>query len=116
MFGRAYGIARSMALYHGVPGRHRKMLRFYGEFLGPGDIGFDVGAHVGSRVRAWRALGARVVAVEPQPDFARILRLFFGRDRDVTIVPKALGAEPGSARLGISTATPTVSSLSTDWI
>jgi FkbM family methyltransferase len=105
-----------MALYHGVPGRHRKMLRFYGEFLGPGDIGFDVGAHVGSRVRAWRALGARVIAVEPQPDFARILRLFFGRDGDVMIVPKALGAEPGTARLGISTATPTVSSLSTDWI
>jgi FkbM family methyltransferase len=116
MFNRAYGIARSMALYHGVPGRHRKMVRFYGEFLGPGDVGFDVGAHVGSRVRAWRALGARVVAVEPQPDFARILRLFFGRDGDVTIVPKALGSEPGTARLGISTATPTVSSLSTDWI
>jgi FkbM family methyltransferase len=116
MFGRAYGIARSMALYHGVPGRHRKMVRFYGEFLGAGDVGFDVGAHVGSRVRAWRALGARVVAVEPQPDFARILRLFFGRDGGVTIVPKALGAQPGTARLGISTATPTVSSLSTDWI
>jgi FkbM family methyltransferase len=116
MFGRAYGIARSMALYHGVPGRHRKMVRFYGEFLGPGDVGFDVGAHVGSRVRAWRALGARVIAVEPQPDFARILRLFFGRDGGVTIVPKALGAQPGTARLGISTATPTVSSLSTDWI
>src|SRR5919107_4119109 len=116
MFGRAYGIARSMALYHGVPGRHRKMLRFYGEFLGPGDVGFDVGAHVGSRVRAWRALGARVVAVEPQPDFHRILRLFFGRDRGVTVVPLALGARTGTARLGVSTATPTVSSLSTDWI
>jgi len=116
MFGRAYGIARSMALYHGVPGRHRKMVRFYGAFLQPGDVGFDVGAHVGSRVRAWRALGARVVAVEPQPDFARILRLFFGRNSGVTIVPKALGAQPGTARLGISTATPTVSSLSTDWI
>ena len=116
MLGRAYGIARSMAIYHGVPGRHRKMVRFYGAFLGPGDVGFDVGAHVGSRVRAWRALGARVVAVEPQPDFARILRLFFGRDGGVTIVPEALGAQPGTARLGISTATPTVSSLSTDWI
>ena len=76
------------------------MVRFYGAFLGPGDVGFDVGAHVGSRVRAWRALGARVVAVEPQPDFARILRLFFGRDSGVTIVPKALGAQPGTARLG----------------
>jgi len=99
-----------------VPGRHRKMVRFYGAFLGPGDIGIDVGAHVGSRVRAWRALGARVIAVEPQPDFTRILRLFFGRDDGVTILPQALGARPGTARLGISTATPTVSSLSTDWI
>ena len=114
MLGRAYGIARSLAVYHGVPGRHRRLVRLYGEFLGPGDVGFDVGAHVGSRVRAWRALGARVVAVEPQPDFARILRLFFSRDHGVTIVPEALGAEAGTARLGISTATPTVSSLSRD--
>ena len=47
---------------------------------------FDLGAHVGNRVRALRRLGARVIAVEPQPDFARILRLFFGRDAGVTIV------------------------------
>jgi FkbM family methyltransferase len=116
MLRRARGIIRSLAIYHGVPGRHRRMVRFYGEFLGPGDVGFDVGAHVGSRVRAWRALGARVVAVEPQPDFHRILRLFFGRDRGVTVVPLALGARTGRARLGVSTATPTVSSLSTDWM
>jgi FkbM family methyltransferase len=115
MLDRAYGIARSLALYHGVPGKHRRMKRLYGEFLGPGDLGFDVGAHAGNRVRAWRALGARVVAVEPQPDFVRLLRLFFGRDRGVTIVPEALGERPGTARLGIATATPTVSTLSTAW-
>ncbi len=116
MFGRVYGIARSLVVYHGVPGKHRRMVRLYGEFLGPGDVGFDVGAHAGNRVRAWRALGARVVAVEPQPDFVRLLRLFFGRDRGVTIVAKALGARPGTARLGISTATPTVSSMAPGWI
>jgi FkbM family methyltransferase len=103
-------------MYHGVPGKHRRMTRFYKEFLGPGDLGFDIGAHAGNRVRAWRALGARVVAVEPQPDFQRLLRLLFGRDPQVTLVPDALGAQPGTARLGISTATPTVSSLSTDWM
>ena len=92
------------------------MSRLYGEFLGPGDLGFDIGAHVGSRVRAWRRLGARVVAVEPQPDFVRILRLFFGRDRGVTIVAGAVGAHAGRARLALSTATPTVSSMSPDWI
>jgi FkbM family methyltransferase len=92
------------------------MVRFYRAFLGPGDVGFDIGAHVGSRVRAWRKLGARVVAIEPQPDFVRILRLFFSRDRGVMIAPVAVGATAGTARLGLSTATPTVSSMSTDWI
>ncbi len=82
MLRRARGIARSLAMYHGVPGKHRRMTRFYKEFLGPGDLGFDIGAHAGNRVRAWRALGARVVAVEPQPDFQRLLRLLFGRSPD----------------------------------
>jgi len=116
MLGRAWGITRSLAIYHGVPGRRRRMTRLYREFLGPGDLGFDIGAHVGSRVRAWRRLGARVIAVEPQPDCVRVLRLFFGRDRDVTIVPGAVGAKAGRARLALSTATPTVSSMSPDWI
>lgn len=116
MLGRAWGIARSLAMYHGVPGRHRRMVRLYGEFLGPGDLGFDIGAHVGSRVRAWRHLGARVIALEPQPDCLRILRLFFGRDGSVLIVPRAAGARAGRARLALSTATPTVSSMSPDWI
>ena len=113
---RVRGIARSLAMYHGIPGRHRRLVAFYGQFLGPGDLAFDVGAHVGSRVRAWRTLGARVVAVEPAPDCLRVLRLFFGRDRGVTILPVALGREDGKARLGVSTATPTVSSMAPDWI
>ncbi len=116
MLGRTWGIARALAMSHGGPGRQRRMSRLYREFLGPGDLGFDIGAHVGSRVRAWRRLGARVIAVEPQPDCLRILRLFFGRDPGVTIVPGATGARAGRARLALSTATPTVSSMSPDWI
>jgi FkbM family methyltransferase len=116
MLGRAWGIARSLVIYHGVPGRQRRMLRFYRQFLGPGELGFDIGAHVGSRVRAWRQLGARVIAVEPQPDCLRILQLFFGRDPGVTVLPVAAGAEAGRARLALSTLTPTVSSMSPGWI
>src|SRR5690606_39688933 len=83
MLARAWGIARSLVIYHGQPAKHRRALRLYGEFLGPGDLAFDIGAHVGGRVRTWRRLGARVVAVEPQPDCLRVLRLLFGRDRQV---------------------------------
>jgi FkbM family methyltransferase len=113
---RAYGIARSLVMYYGVPGKHRRAMRLYGEFLGPGDVAFDIGAHVGGRVRVWRHLGARVVAVEPQPDCLRVLRLLYGRDRDVAIVPGAAGAVRGKAQLALSSATPTVSSMSSDWI
>ncbi|MGQ0575047.1 MAG: FkbM family methyltransferase [Pseudonocardia sp.] len=115
MLTRVWGIGRSLAMYHAIPGRQRRMARLYGGFLGPGDVGFDIGAHVGSRVRAWRRLGARVVAVEPQPDCLGVLRLLHGRDGDVTILPLAVGAQAGRARLAVSTATPTVSSLSRDW-
>jgi FkbM family methyltransferase len=116
MLTRAWGIARSLVMYHGIPGKHRRMLRLYRQFLGPGDLGFDIGAHVGSRVRAWRRLGAKVIAVDPQPDCLSVLRLLYGRDPAVTILPCAVGARAGRARLALSTATPTVSSLSPQWI
>jgi len=113
---RAWGMTRSLAMYHGIPGRQRRMRRFYRQFLGPGDLGFDVGAHVGNRVRAWRALGARVIAVEPQPDFVRLLRLFFGRSRQVVVEPSAVGAASGRTTMALSSATPTVSTMSPEWI
>ena len=111
-----WGIGRSLAIYHGQPGRHRRLRRFYAQFLRPGDLGFDVGAHVGNRVRAWRSIGARVVAIEPQPDFVRVLRILFGRDPDVVVLPRAVGAHAGREALRIATATPTVSSLSPAWM
>ena len=111
-----WGIGRSLAIYHGQPGRHRRLRRFYAQFLRPGDLGFDIGAHVGNRVRAWRSLGASVVAVEPQPDFVRVLRVLFGRDPDVVVLPQAVGERSGRESLRIATATPTVSSLSPAWM
>jgi FkbM family methyltransferase len=116
MIMRTWGIVRSLAMYRAIPGRRRRMTRLYAEFLRPGDVGFDIGAHVGSRVRAWRRLGVRVIAVEPQPDCLRVLRLLAGRDEQVRIVPAAVGASSGRARLHVSRATPTVSSLSAEWI
>jgi FkbM family methyltransferase len=116
MLRRAWGLGRSLVMYHAQPVKYRRMLRLYGTFLRPGDLAFDIGAHVGSRVRAWHRLGARVIAVEPQPDCLRVLRLFFGRTPGITILPVAVGAEAGMARLALSTATPTVSSMSPGWI
>jgi FkbM family methyltransferase len=113
---RWLGIARSLGMYYGVPFRARRMAALYSRFVFDGALCFDVGAHVGNRIRCWRRLGARVVAVEPQPDFERLLRFFFRSDDAVTIVPQAIGRAPGRARLLVSPRTPTVTTLSRAWI
>jgi FkbM family methyltransferase len=112
---RAAGLARSLLLYYGIPFRRRRLARHYARFLAPGALAFDIGAHAGNRVRAFRRNGARVVAVEPQPDFVRLLRLLYGRDRNVVIVPLAAGRRPGEATLYVAPRTPTVTTLSAAW-
>ena len=57
------GVLRSLRIYYGDRGRRAAMDRLYGEFVHTGDLVFDIGAHVGDRVAAFRRLGARVVAV-----------------------------------------------------
>ncbi len=109
------GILRSLIMYYGIPFRTRRLERFYAPFVTPGSLCFDIGAHAGNRIRCWRRLGARVVAVEPQADFVHILRLFYGRDSGVSLVEAAVGSSPGTARLLISRRTPTVSTLSRQW-
>jgi FkbM family methyltransferase len=113
---RAFGIARSLAMYYGIPFRARRLRHFYAQFVEPGALCFDVGAHAGNRVRCWRQLGGRVIAIEPQPDFVRVLRWLYGRDASVEIVPLAVGRSAGSAELLISERTPTVTTLSREWV
>ena len=110
--GTARGIGRSLRLYHGNRARVARMERLAAAFVEPGDLVIDLGAHVGDRVGAFRRLGARVVAVEPQPGALRVLRLIHGRDPGVTLVPAAAGAREGRARLRLNTDNPTVSTLS----
>ena len=86
---RALGLARSLAIYHAIPFRQRRLRRLYRSFVGRGDLVFDIGAHAGNHVRSLTALGCRVVALEPQPDFARVLRFLFGRSSSVTILEAA---------------------------
>lgn len=110
------GLWRSLLMYYGIPGRQSRMRRCYGQFIQPGDLCFEIGAHVGNRLKAWRALGASVVAVEPQPLLMQTLQRRYGRDPAITLVEQAIGAESGEATLFISTRTPTVTTMSRDWI
>lgn len=114
-FDRFVGIARSLAIYHAIPWRQSHMRRLYAGFVKSGDLVFDIGAHAGNRTRGFAALGCRVIAVEPQPDFARLLRALFRRSSRVEIVEAAAGARAGYASLSISDRTPTVTTLADGW-
>ena len=110
-----YGLARSAVIYHGNPLKRRRARAFYRQFVKPGDLCFDIGAHLGDRTGHFLALGARVVAVEPQPLPLAVLRRLYGGDPHLQIVAAALGAAPGEAELAIDPANPTVASLSPEW-
>lgn len=104
-------LGRSLRVYY-APGRAAALDAFLGRFLGPGGLGFDIGAHVGDRTASFRRLGARAVAVEPQPRLARLLRLLFGRDPGVARIAALVGAAPGEAALRLNTANPTIATAS----
>jgi len=112
----ARGVVRSLRIYYGNRQRRDAMERLYRRFVKPGDLVFDVGAHVGDRVAAFRRLGARVVAVEPQPALRTTLKWLHGRDRAVTIEPLALGREEGSVELMLNLDNPTVSTASPEFV
>lgn len=104
------GLLRSLVIYHN-PVRSRPLRHFYRNLLRPGDLAFDIGAHVGNRARAMRAAGARVVALEPQEPFSAFLRLSL--PRDIRLVEAAAGGAETVAQMAVSSRHPTVSSLKT---
>jgi FkbM family methyltransferase len=112
----AQGIARSLRIYHRDADRIARMDALNALVCGPGGLVFDIGAHVGDRVASFRRLGARVVAAEPQPAAMRALRLMFGRDAGVTLVPMAVGSARGTLSLHVNTRNPTISTASTAFI
>ena len=109
------GVVRSLRIYYGNPGQLRRMQRLYARLLRPGDLVFDVGAHVGSRTWVWSRLGARVVAVEPVPQAMGVLRMLHGRRPRVTLVQAAVGRQAGRLPMLVCEREPTVSTLSADW-
>jgi FkbM family methyltransferase len=116
MFRTARGVLRSLRISYGDRRHAAAMDRLYRQFVDPGDLVFDVGAHVGNRIAAFRRLGAKVIAVEPQPALVLVLNMLYGRRRDVVIVPKMIGSTPGTRRMMINVDNPSVSTGSSTFV
>ena len=109
-------LRRSLDVYYGDAARDAAMDRLYRQFLKPGKLAFDIGSHVGDRIGSFRRTGARVVALEPQPLCARVIRAIYADDANVTLVESACGPKPGKLTLHINSANPTVTTASTDFV
>jgi FkbM family methyltransferase len=115
-FRTARGVIRSLRIYYGDRGRKTAMDQLYRRFVKPDDLVFDIGAHVGDRVASFRRLGARVVALEPQPALGCVLGLLYGFDRSVVIKRAAIGRAAGTTSLMINIDNPTISTASKDFM
>ena len=91
----------------------RRMLDFYAGFMSRGDLVFDVGANFGEYSDAFLALGARVIAVEPNPVCCKRLKMVAKRG-DLFIENCAVGSAVGTASMHICS-DPGLSTLSDQW-
>src|SRR3954452_19736208 len=72
--------------------------RFYGlyrQFVGPGDLAFDIGASIGENTELLARAGARVVALEPLAECAAAIP----RSGEVRVLERAIASEPGTLEL-----------------
>jgi FkbM family methyltransferase len=111
-FWKYYGLARSVLRSHANPFHMRQVIQCYRPFVCPGALCFDIGAHVGIRIRAWSRLGARIVALEPQPNCMRFLQWRYGKRSAITLIEQAVGAMSGRHAMLVSYRTATVTPLS----
>jgi FkbM family methyltransferase len=110
------GFSWSFLIYYGLPFHHQSLKRIYAPFIRAGDLCFDIGAHLGDRVRAWSRLRAHIVALEPHPGMMSWLRHSYGHRTNIRLIEQAVGAQPGIATLWISRLTPSVSTTSKEWL
>jgi len=111
---RWIGLARSLLIY-AAPWRQPGLRRFYAPLIDPTRAVFDIGAHLGDRSLAFAALGAPVIALEPQPALRPLLAWRLRRYPRARISDEAVGGHVGEVSLALSDRHPTLASINTQW-
>ena len=103
--------------------RRSSEIAFYREILPglkEGDLIFDVGANQGTKVSVFLRLGAKVVAVDPDPHNQQILNDSFHnlriKKKPVTIVPKAVSDEVGEVTFWVDEPGSAKNTVSEKWV
>jgi FkbM family methyltransferase len=109
MAGRVTGAAVHL---RAIVGRGQSAQGFYARRLRYGDLAFDIGANAGVHTAAMVMRGARVVAVEPQPELATALE----RIPKTTVVRAAISDQHGEAVLHTASAHHQHATLSDSWV
>ena len=109
-------LRQSFETYYGDSDRDAAMDALHRRYLKPGDLAFDIGAHVGDRIGSFRRIGARVVALEPQPECAEAIRAIYAGDSGLTVIEHACGAAAGRLNMRVNSQNPTVSTLSSAFV
>ncbi|KAF0285908.1 hypothetical protein BA899_01700 [Spiribacter sp. SSL99] len=111
---RLIGLSRSLLIY-AAPWRQPGLRRFYAPLIDPDRPVFDIGAHLGDRSLAFAALGAPVVALEPQPALRPLLAWRLRRYPRAQVSGEAVGDHTGEATLALSDRHPTLASVNAQW-
>lgn len=113
-------LRRSFEVYYGDGARDAAMDALYAGILtrrdGKQPLAFDIGSHVGDRIGSFRRCGAKVVALEPQPDCAAAIRAIYAGDAAVRVVEAACGPKPGVLTLHVNSNNPTVTTASPEFV
>lgn len=88
--------------------------RFYRQLIAPGDLCFDVGSNIGDISSVLLDLGAKVVAVDPQPAAMRELKARLAGNGNLTCVEAGVADKPGELDLYLHDRVGTTSMVS-DW-
>lgn len=92
----------------------QNQVKFHRRFIGKDSLVFDVGANRGQSAEIYLALGARVIAFEPQEDLHKEILQVCNRNSRLQIVPKGLG-DTAETRTFYITSYDQVASLREDW-
>ena len=79
------------------------------------EIIFDIGAHSGEKSKNLLKICSKLILVEPQPEYVKILKKKFSKISKVVILPYGISSKKKTLKLKINTSNPLISTFSDHW-